>query len=82
MGTTLAQRIADRMPWLDTIAEKVQPVVREAIDKGGVAPGREPTRLRVRSHAARGGGWVCAGRPGPQPRAGEDRTLRSYGRLE
>jgi nitrite reductase/ring-hydroxylating ferredoxin subunit/uncharacterized membrane protein len=36
MGTTLAQRIADRMPWLDTIAEKVQPVVREAVDKGGV----------------------------------------------
>ena len=36
MGETLGQRIVDRMPWLDTVAEKVQPIVQEAINKGGV----------------------------------------------
>ena len=35
MGSTLSQRIVDRLPWLDGIAEKVQPKVREAIDRGG-----------------------------------------------
>ena len=36
----------------------------------------------VRPHTARGGGWARARRPGAQPRAGEDRTLQSDGRLE
>jgi nitrite reductase/ring-hydroxylating ferredoxin subunit/uncharacterized membrane protein len=36
MGATLAQRVVDQAPWLDTIAEKVQPIVREAVDKVGV----------------------------------------------
>ncbi len=35
MGATPSQRIIDRLSWLDTIAEKVQPVVQEVIDKGG-----------------------------------------------
>jgi nitrite reductase/ring-hydroxylating ferredoxin subunit/uncharacterized membrane protein len=40
MGATPSQRIVDRLSWLDTIAEKVQPVVQEVIDKGG-APLRD-----------------------------------------
>ncbi len=35
MGATPSQRIVDQLSWLDTIAEKVQPMVREVIDKGG-----------------------------------------------
>ena len=40
MGATPSQRIVDRLSWLDTIAEKVQPVVQEVIDRGG-APLRD-----------------------------------------
>ncbi len=40
MGATPSQRIVDRLSWLDTIAEKVQPVVQEVINKGG-APLRD-----------------------------------------
>src|SRR5215217_3579462 len=36
MPRTYSQLIIDRMDWLDTIAEKVQPKVQEAIGKGGV----------------------------------------------
>jgi nitrite reductase/ring-hydroxylating ferredoxin subunit/uncharacterized membrane protein len=35
MGSTLSQRIVDRLPWLDGVAEKVQPKVQEVVDKGG-----------------------------------------------
>lgn len=35
MGSTLSQHIIDRLPWLDDVAEKLQPKVQEAIDKGG-----------------------------------------------
>src|SRR5918998_1525009 len=35
MGSTLSQRIIDRLDRLDDIAEKVQPRVQEVIDKGG-----------------------------------------------
>lgn len=36
MGSTLGQRIVERLPWLDNISEKTQPKVREVIDRGGV----------------------------------------------
>src|SRR5918912_4598593 len=36
MPRTYSQLIIDQMDWLDTVAEKVQPKVREAVDKGGV----------------------------------------------
>src|ERR671915_1854526 len=36
MPRTYSQLIIDRMDWLDTVADKVQPKVREAIGKGGV----------------------------------------------
>ena len=36
MGSTLSQRIIDRLDFLDGLAEKVQPKVQEAVDKGGV----------------------------------------------
>src|SRR5215210_5545149 len=36
MPRTYSQLIIDRMDWLDTVAEKVQPKVQEAIGKGGV----------------------------------------------
>ena len=35
MGATLSQRITDAMPFLDEIADRVQPRVQEAIDRGG-----------------------------------------------
>ncbi|CAA9428114.1 MAG: Ferredoxin, 2Fe-2S [uncultured Rubrobacteraceae bacterium] len=35
MSSTLSQRIVERLPWLDGIAEKLQPKVQEVIDKGG-----------------------------------------------
>ena len=35
MGATLSQRITDAMPFLDEIADRVQPKVEEAIDRGG-----------------------------------------------
>jgi hypothetical protein len=34
MGGTLGQRIVDRLGWLDTLAEKVQPKVQEAVGEG------------------------------------------------
>ena len=39
MGATISQRITDAMPFLDSIADRVQPQVQAVIDKGG-------TRLR------------------------------------
>src|ERR687885_3011910 len=36
MPRTYSQLILDRMDWLDTVAEKVQPKVQEAVGKGGV----------------------------------------------
>src|SRR5918912_2079991 len=36
MPRSYSQLIIDRMGWLDTVAEKVQPKVQEAIGKGGV----------------------------------------------
>ncbi len=36
MPRTYSQQIIDRLDWLDDVAEKVQPIVREAINKGGV----------------------------------------------
>jgi nitrite reductase/ring-hydroxylating ferredoxin subunit/uncharacterized membrane protein len=47
MPRTYSQRIIDQMDWLDTVADKVQPKVREAVDSGGV---------RVRS--ALDGTWI------------------------
>ncbi len=35
MTRTVSQRIVDALPWLDTVAEKVQPKVRDAIEAGG-----------------------------------------------
>ena len=35
MGSTISQRIVERLPWLDGVAEKLQPKVQEVIDKGG-----------------------------------------------
>lgn len=35
MGSTISQRIVERLPWLDGIAEKLHPKVQEVIDKGG-----------------------------------------------
>src|SRR5918911_5122699 len=35
MPRTYSQRIIDQMDWLDTVADKVQPKVWEAVDKGG-----------------------------------------------
>jgi nitrite reductase/ring-hydroxylating ferredoxin subunit/uncharacterized membrane protein len=37
MGSTISQRIVEQLPWLDGIAEELQPKVQQAIDKGGVA---------------------------------------------
>ena len=34
MGGTLGQRIVDRLGWLDTLAERLQPKVQEAVGKG------------------------------------------------
>jgi hypothetical protein len=34
MGATLGQRIVDRLEWLDTLAEKLQPKVQEAVGEG------------------------------------------------
>ena len=36
MGASFSQRITNRLPWLDGIAEKVQPKVQEVVDRGGV----------------------------------------------
>ncbi len=36
MARTISQRIVDQLPWLDDVAEKTQPKVREVIDRGGV----------------------------------------------
>ncbi len=35
MARTISQRIVDQLPWLDDVAEKTQPKVREVIDRGG-----------------------------------------------
>ncbi len=35
MGSTISERIVDRLPWLDGVAEKTQLKVREVIDRGG-----------------------------------------------
>lgn len=35
MGATFTQRFTNRLPWLDGIAEKVQPKVQEVVDAGG-----------------------------------------------
>lgn len=35
MTRTMSQRIVDALPWLDTVAEKVQPKVRDAVEVGG-----------------------------------------------
>ena len=35
VSSTISQRIIDRLPWLDEVAEKTQPKVREVIDRGG-----------------------------------------------
>ena len=35
MGETISQRLVDAVPFLDRIAEAVQPKVREAVDEGG-----------------------------------------------
>ena len=34
-GGTISQRIIDALPWLDDVAEKIQPVVQRAVAKGG-----------------------------------------------
>ena len=36
MGRTISERIVDRLPWLDGLAERTQPKVQEVIDRGGV----------------------------------------------
>jgi hypothetical protein len=36
MGLALSPRIIDRLPCLDSIAEKLQPKVQEVIDEGGI----------------------------------------------
>jgi nitrite reductase/ring-hydroxylating ferredoxin subunit/uncharacterized membrane protein len=35
MSRTVGQRIVDALPWLDAVAEKVQPKVQEAVEAGG-----------------------------------------------
>ncbi len=35
MGASFSQRITNRLPWLDGIAEKVQPKVQEVVNSGG-----------------------------------------------
>jgi nitrite reductase/ring-hydroxylating ferredoxin subunit/uncharacterized membrane protein len=35
MTRTVSQRIVDALPWLDTVAEKVQPIVQDAVEAGG-----------------------------------------------
>ncbi|MDQ3316285.1 MAG: Rieske 2Fe-2S domain-containing protein [Actinomycetota bacterium] len=35
MSSTLSESIVERLPWLDGIAEKLQPKVQDAVDKGG-----------------------------------------------
>ena len=35
MGATISQRITDALPFLDGVADRVQPLVQEVIDKGG-----------------------------------------------
>ena len=35
MGATFTQRLTNRLPWLDVIAEKVQPKVQEVVSAGG-----------------------------------------------
>jgi nitrite reductase/ring-hydroxylating ferredoxin subunit/uncharacterized membrane protein len=35
MGSTLSQRIVESLPWLDGVAEKVQPKVQAAVEGGG-----------------------------------------------
>ena len=35
MSSTISESIVERLPWLDGIAEKLQPKVQEVIDKGG-----------------------------------------------
>jgi nitrite reductase/ring-hydroxylating ferredoxin subunit/uncharacterized membrane protein len=34
-GGTVSQRIVDTMPWLDSIADKIQPAVQRAVARGG-----------------------------------------------
>lgn len=36
MTKTISRRVVDALPWLDGIAEKVQPKVQEAVDAGGI----------------------------------------------
>ena len=35
MGASFSQIVTNRLPWLDAIAEKVQPKVQEIVDRGG-----------------------------------------------
>src|SRR4028119_2387050 len=35
LGASFSQRITNRLPWLDGIAEKVQPKVQEVVNAGG-----------------------------------------------
>lgn len=35
MGVTLAQSIMNRLPWLDGLSDKVQPMVQETVEAGG-----------------------------------------------
>jgi uncharacterized membrane protein len=35
MSSTISESIVERLPWLDGIAEKIQPKVQDAVDKGG-----------------------------------------------
>ncbi len=36
LGASFSQRITNRLPWLDAIAEKVQPKVQEVVNRGGI----------------------------------------------
>src|SRR5918997_3854158 len=66
MGTTISERIVDALPWLDGIAERVQPKVRETVEAGGTTTRNvlDGTPMEVPLHPALTdvpiGSWTAA----------------------
>jgi nitrite reductase/ring-hydroxylating ferredoxin subunit/uncharacterized membrane protein len=66
MARTVSQRIVDALPWLDAVAERVQPKVREAVEAGGtpVRNALDGTPIEIPLHPALTdvpvGSWTAA----------------------
>src|SRR5215208_1376888 len=66
MSRTVSQRIVDALPWLDTVAEKIQPKVQDAVEAGGtpVRNALDGTPMEIPLHPALTdvpiGSWTAA----------------------